>query len=117
MIEGWEQETDELNGAERELIPGICKGLSLRVGRGQAVTAAEITKGFAARGVKVPGPRVRKLINHVRRHGLVPNLIASSAGYYVATDNEDKERYIRSLHARANAILEVAKAFEQSKTK
>ena len=116
MIEGWEQETDDLNAAERELIPGICKGLSLRVGRGQAVTAAEITKGFAARGVKVPGPRVRKLINHVRRHGLVPNLVASSAGYYVATDDEDKARYIRSLHARAEAILAVAAAFQKSKT-
>ena len=116
MIEGWETETDRLTKEEEALVPSMCVGLRLRVGSAKAVTATEITQGYSTRGQKMSGARVRKLINHIRRHGLVPNLVASSRGYYIATDDEDKARYIRSLRARVDAILAVVEAFQKTKT-
>lgn len=62
--------------------------------------------------IKLGGARVRALVNHIRNNGLVPNLIASSKGYYTTENPEEIQKYIYSLRQRANAIKRIADAME-----
>lgn len=52
---------------------------------------------------KISGARLRKIVNHIRRHSLLP-LCGSSVGYYCTDDPAEIEREIKSLRERANAI-------------
>lgn len=59
---------------------------------------------------KIDGPRMRKIIHHIRVKNLVPKLIASSKGYYLTDDDKEVEMFIKSCRERANSFLEVANA-------
>lgn len=50
---------------------------------------------------------MRKIINYIRRSGLVKGLVASSTGYYVAESEQDLIEYEQSLKGRERAIREV----------
>lgn len=114
MINGFEVETVPLTEEELELIPKFIKGLSSRRSD-NPVTSDEIIQGLQRQKIQVTAPRVRKIINHIRIHGLVRNLIATSKGYYIETDPVKIQRYIKSLHQRAAAILAVANSFNNLK--
>lgn len=62
---------------------------------------------------KLTGPRVRKCINYIRVHGLVPHLIANNRGYFCATSIEQAEEYIESLDQRAKAICAMRAALKR----
>jgi hypothetical protein len=63
--------------------------------------------------MKITGARLRKLINYIRRKDMIPCLVASSKGYYIATDNEDMRRFVTSLQQREDAIRAVRIAMER----
>ena len=48
--------------------------------------------------------RMRKIINHIRNHCLVPCLVASGKGYYVTTSVQEMKNFIESLNGRIEAI-------------
>jgi hypothetical protein len=114
MIDGFEEETCELNEYElNELLPLLVKKLPHSVGKENAVKSNKIKDYFGKKGIKINGARLRKLINYIRRKNLVPCLIASNKGYYVSDDIEDFKRFIESLRQRENAIRAVRIAMEQ----
>ena len=114
MITGFDNETAPLTDYEEQtLLPIMVRCLSLKRGKDNAVTNTYICSRLKDRGHKVSGARIRKLINHIRINGLVPRLIATSDGYYIATDNREMESYIDSLRGREEAIRAVREAMER----
>jgi HKD family nuclease len=43
---------------------------------------------------------------HIRHNNLVPRLIASSKGYWIATSKEEIESWLNSLNSRIGALME-----------
>lgn len=109
MIQGFETQTHDLTEIELRLIPGFIAGLRKRTSADKAVTAAEITASYKKNGFKLSGPRVRKIIHHIRTTRKDFVVVASSKGYWVTTNPDDIWPQIASLTHRANSQLEVAK--------
>lgn len=113
MITGFEKETHELTDHELTvLLPMMVQVLEKRVGEKNAITSTQLLKGFKGCGKKTSAPRIRKMINHIRIHGLIFNLVSSSKGYYRPTDQQDCERYLESLKQRINSITAIHDALE-----
>ena len=114
MINGFDKETAPLSEyEERTLLPVMVRNLAVKRGRSAAVTNSYICSRLKALGYDINGARVRKLINHIRVNGLVPRLIATSDGYYIATDRRELDDYIESLRGRELAIRAVREAMER----
>lgn len=111
MITGFEQYTKELSGDERKIAPLIIDLLKATNGPSTAVSAKKMSKVIAKKkGLKVKGPRIRKMIHEIRVKGVVPDVLASSQGYYASSDKEQRSKYIKSLNERIDAIKEVRRA-------
>jgi len=109
MINNFKQQTEDLNQYEKdELLPLFIKGLQKKIGEQNSITAIEMENALKQLNHKVTGARIRKIINYIRRKGLVPCLIASSKGYYIETDTNKLEDYIDSLIQRSEAINHIA---------
>lgn len=102
MLENFEEETQDLTEAEMELARQIAQGLSLRVGKGRAITSKEIIDAYRKKNIVLSGPKIRKMVNHIC-HTWLPNLIGTSRGYYVTNDVEELKRAAGTLISRANA--------------
>lgn len=114
MITGFDKETAPLSDYEETvLLPIMVRSLAVKRGKGSAVTNTYICSKLKAKGYEVNGARIRKLINHIRINDLVPRLIATSDGYYIATSNGEMESYIDSLKGREMAIKAVREAMER----
>ena len=59
---------------------------------------------------KMNEPRMRKFIHHIRVSGIVPNLIATSKGYFLTNKKNEIQKFINSCRERANSFDEVADA-------
>ena len=117
MINGFQEQTEPLTEYEEtQLLPQIVRGLSLKVGKNNAVTNTAIVRGMKANlNLKVTEPRVRKIINHIRIHDLVPCLIATSQGYYVAESEQELKDYEESLLGREEAIHSVRMSIQRQR--
>ena len=109
MITGFEELTEPLTEKEETVfLPPILQGLRAKIGREMAVTNKVIIQGLRVnRGIKISEARVRKIINHIRCNDLVPCLIATSEGYYIAQTEQELLDYEESLAGREDAIREV----------
>ncbi len=114
MIEGFENETADLTIYELTVVlPALSNGLRTKLGKQNAVTNKEIVAGLMKnRGIQVTEARVRKIINYIRNRGIIPCLIATSTGYYVATDKKEMVDYIDSLLGREEAIRVVRESMQ-----
>lgn len=109
MIDGFKKETAPLTQYEEGvLLPLIIRGLRTKVGNENAITSTDIILRLKEWGEKINGPRLRKVINHIRLNNLVPRLCASSDGYWIEGDDVRLRKYIESLVYRAGAIRAVA---------
>ena len=115
MINGFEKETEDLSEYElTELLPILLKHLPRKIGIENAITGAAIRKGIRLNlDYIIGGARLRKLINYIRKNDLIPHLVASSKGYYVACSNTEIERFIESLKQRETAIRVVRIAMQR----
>ena len=106
MITGFEEQTEPLTEQEREVfLPPIIKGLRVKVGKEKAVTNKDIVRGLKANcDIKIGEARVRKMINYIRNNDIIPCLIATSKGYYIAETKGEMLDYIDSLYGRVEAI-------------
>ena len=106
MITGFEEQTEPLTDQEREVfLPPIIKGLRVKVGKEKAVTNKDIVRGLKANcDIKIGEARVRKMINYIRNNDIIPCLIATSKGYYIAETKNEILDYIDSLYGRVEAI-------------
>lgn len=111
MVTGFEKETSELTEQElKEVVPILILGLATKKGEKNAITSNKIIEALKGRGVKLSAPRFRKCINHIRTNDLLPLLLASSKGYYLAESIGDAYRFRDSLDERANSIIQVRDA-------
>ncbi len=96
-----------------KILPVMVVGLRTKLGVESAVTNRVIVTKMVESGYEITEPRVRKIIHHLRVNGLVPKLIASSKGYYIATDKNDLKRHIDSLSRREAAIRLIKENMEE----
>jgi len=116
MIHGFEEQTQPLNDYERDtLLPVIRKGLSSKRGREQSITSSAIIRRMKEHGYKLDGPRLRKIINHIRANDMIAGLVSTSKGYYIATTAQEIEEYISSLYGRVAAIQEIITALARQR--
>lgn len=105
MINGFEPETAPLNDYEfTTLLPVIVEGLKTKIGKDRATKGGYICDVLKGLGLKINPPRLRKVISHIRSHGLVRRLIATKSGYYIATTDAELGSYVESLNQRIQAI-------------
>lgn len=116
MIKNFEAETQPLTEYEEKvLLPLILQGLRTKVGKGNAVTNRTIVMRLNIAGHSVTEPRIRKLINHIRMTDLLPGLIATSGGYFLATSEKELLDYEESLLGREDAIKQVRLAIARQR--
>ena len=107
MITTFEEQTHPLTDYElKTLLPLMIQGFTTKIGLTKCVTNPQICKAFKNKGFEVNEPRIRKLVFYIRQQNLVPNLIASSKGYWIATDIKEVDIWINSLQSRIDAIKE-----------
>lgn len=117
MIKGFEAETQPLTDYEtRELLPVLIRGLQTKVGKANAVTNKHIVNSLKA-SYKISDARVRKIINHIRIKDLVPGLIATSDGYFIAETEAELIEYEESLKGREDAIRAVRESIARQRRK
>lgn len=109
MIKGFEQYTQPLDDYERDVIlPLLVRGLKTKIGKQQAIKNEAMISALKTRGLKKINPaRIRKIINHIRVNGLIRNLVASSNGYYIELDLEERKKYAESIRQRAESMLAI----------
>jgi hypothetical protein len=113
MIEGFRDETEELNEHElRTVVPLVVRGLKVRIGKDNAITNKVMLAGLLDNfQLKIDPSRMRKVINHIRTKQLIFNVISSRKGYWVSNDPTEIETYIESLRQRISSIERVADSF------
>ncbi len=107
MINGFTEYTEQLNEYERDtLLPLIVRGLQTKVGANNAITNKSIVEALTQSGYKgLHGARIRKIINYIRIQGLINNLVASSKGYWIEQDIEERRKYVSGVKSRAKSML------------
>lgn len=114
MLNGFEEITAPLTEHEKTILPVIVSGLKRKVGVHNSVTNKAICEGLKrVKNIDINEARVRKIINHIRMHNLVPGLIANSKGYYISNNPKEVKAYIESLEGRKQAIEGITKQFKQ----
>jgi hypothetical protein len=117
MLQGFEDFTSDLTAEEiRLLVPFVVKGLKRHIGSDNAITNKEMCQGLnnfpPTSGFKVKPPKLRKIVQYIRVHGLVPRLASSSKGYYICNDDVKFKEYLESLMARIESMTLTYDALE-----
>ena len=108
MLKGFDKETAPLTEYEEKvLLPVVIRGLSTKFGKYDAVTNNHIIKCLREKVYRIDAVRLRKIINYIRTKDLIPGLIATSDGYYIATTEQELIEYEESLRGREDAIRAV----------
>jgi hypothetical protein len=117
MINGFNKQTAPLNDYEKKiLLPELVRGLSRKHGKRNQITSGKIIEGMRGAGYRLDGPRLRKLINHIRTKGLILCLVSNSDGYYIATSADEVDDCIASIQGRIDAqqaIIDALKVQQQ----
>ena len=112
MIKGFTKETQPLTEKEQSVIHLVTQ--LLLVSPHTFITAKKISEHVkTSSGVNLKGPRVRKVMNHIRVNGLVNNVIASSKGYKVASTFQEMKDYLVSLEERIKAQMALMNALKK----
>ena len=111
MITNFEEITHELTDYEKNhILPLVVEGMKTKLGKNRAVKSGYIIETLRGKyGIKLDGPRFRKVMHVIQVNSLVPGIMATSKGYYVATTKEELESYEESLMQRAESIISKAK--------
>ena len=110
MLKGFEEQTNELSDYEKKVIvPILIRGFQNKVGKERCITNKEICNTLNTEmnlQVKLNEPRIRKCIYYCRSNNLIPRLIATSKGYWIATDKQELIEWANTIQGRINAIQE-----------
>jgi hypothetical protein len=113
MLEGFEKETKPLTEREFSVLTPMVEYLQRAKGKQNAVRNEIIIRYlFPQTGISLNQTAVRKLINYIRKEGLITNLMATSSGYYVSSDVKELQKYVKSLEGRENEIRRVRLSIE-----
>jgi len=114
VIDGFENITKELTEYENDnVLPRVIQGLNKRFGEKNIITNSTMVKVLKSEGFKISGPRIRKIIHEIRVNHIIPRLVSSSNGYYIATSHKELDIYIKSLQQRRASITETIKAMQK----
>jgi hypothetical protein len=114
MITLFEEITYELTDYEKEtLLPIIVKGLSKKHGKGNAITNKKMCEALTKAGYEINGPRLRKIIHHIRVEQLLVGLCSNSKGYYITNSLEELSQYVLSLAQRIRSQQEIYKSMKR----
>ncbi|MGI6124220.1 MAG: hypothetical protein ACOYIG_08560 [Acetivibrionales bacterium] len=115
MIKGFKRQTEPLNEYElNTLLPLLVKGLRRHVGRHNPVISRHVVSQMRGR-YNLSEARFRKIINHIRREDIIPGLVATSEGYYIAETEQELKDYEMSLLGREMAIREVRESITRQR--
>ena len=115
MIKGFDKETQPLTEYETGvLLPLLVRGLRTKKGRDSAVTNRYIVNTLRG-SCNLSEARVRKIINHIRTNDIIPGLIATSEGYFIAETEAELSEYEESLKGREDAIRAVRLAIARQR--
>jgi len=115
MLPGFEDITIDLKPAEQTFVKEfMVAALSVRIGQNMAITNKKMRfKLFEYTGVKISDAKIRKYVQYIRIHNLVPKLVSTSKGYFVAREGtEEWEKWKSSMHKRAREILYTVESAE-----
>lgn len=115
MIKGFEDVTAKISANEKEVyLPLVVEVLFHRVGCKKAATNKMIREYLHLEdSVIITETKMRKIISYIRQNHLVPCLIATNRGYYVAEEKQEMNDYLKSLQGRIDAIYASMKALEK----
>ena len=115
MIKGFEDVTAKISANEKEVyLPLVVEVLSHRVGCKKAATNKMIREYLHLEdSVIITETKMRKIISYIRQNHLVPCLIATNRGYYVAEEKQEMDDYLKSLQGRIDAIYASMNALEK----
>lgn len=115
MIKGFEDVAAKISANEKEVyLPLVVEVLSHRVGCKKAATNKMIREYLHLEdSVIITETKMRKIISYIRQNHLVPCLIATNRGYYVAEEKQEMNDYLKSLQGRIDAIYASMKALEK----
>lgn len=105
MLENFEEYTEDITPAQKQIALMFSQKIQHHVGKQRAVKSKQIEKHY-----NVNGTTVRKMANYLRTTGLCPKLVSTSKGYFIAANNEEMESYLRSMYDRGRKIMGVAMA-------
>ena len=107
MLKGFEEYTKPLTPDEKRVAGYVSDVLNKYATRDEPLRAhAIIMHTLQLHGHNVAGQaRLRKIINQIVMHGLIPNICTSSKGYWVETDLERLKQHSNALKDRAKSIL------------
>ena len=109
MISGFEVETAPLTRDERNSARILGEYISRYP---WWFTADALAKVVGWKPGKSTGARIRKVINHIRREGVL--IIASSKGYKIAQNRTEAIDYLEGLDQRISAIQAVRDALRKA---
>lgn len=113
MIKNFEKITVELTPMELEYVEFLGQWFMHNKGKENTVKNADIAKLIkTAFDKKIVDSRVRKVVQFLRTNGL-PNIIATSSGYFYSDDAAEIEAWIVSLKQREAAIREIREKAER----
>ena len=113
MIPTFEEHTLPLSDYEKNvLLPLLIKGFKTKIGVENCITNPQICETLKNKGYKVTQPRVRKIVFYIRNKNMIPKLIASSKGYWIATDRKEVTSWLDSVNSKISALEQTKKYAE-----
>lgn len=107
-------ETSRMNDFERDvLVPLVCDLLTNANGR--PLPSMVIADALRKRGYQCNTRSVRRVVNHIRRKGLVPCVASSPKGFFVANNVTEITECIYTLESLADSIQEVIEALKSQR--
>ena len=113
MLKNFEKITIELSPIELEYVEFLGQWFTATKGKENTVKNGDIAKLIkTAFDKKIADSRVRKVLQFLRTNGL-PNIIATSNGYFYSDDIAEIEAWIISLKQREAAIRQIREKAER----
>ena len=114
MITGFEEYTAELDQYEREtLLPAIVAGMKTKLGADNAISSRQAIEKMKIKGLKIDGPRFRKILHVIRVSGMLPGIVGTSKGYYLASNHLEWGNYIKSITERTAHLAKLRDAIRE----
>lgn len=116
MVTGFEDITTDLTAKDMDILQFVLNGLSMcrEPRHSEEVCELILQLYWESEETYIPfsSVRLRKFVNFIRAHSLLP-IIATSKGYYVAYEQEEIRKQIKSLNERASAITKCANGLKK----
>jgi hypothetical protein len=124
MLVNFEHVTQNLNSEDKKIVPYLQKVLETKTidkpalseiivwETNMLIRQAISTGNHSAKIKKINDVKLRRLINYMRTHDILP-VCSTSKGYFISYDKKVLEKQIVSLSQRANSIMSCAYGLER----